>query len=103
MKHYPADLIYEPWKATAGEQRQYKCKIGTDYPNRIVIHEQVQDLNKGMMNRAYRAHNEGRSDEFEPKPKVFVKEEGEMPAPFFIKQEIKEEPADQDEDPENIC
>lgn len=102
LKDYPADLIFEPWKASAGEQRRYKCEIGKDYPKRIVVHELVQDLNKGRMKRAYEVHR-GEREEGEPLPKVFVKEEAvEFPKPF-IKIEPKEEPADQDEDPLNFC
>lgn len=91
LKEFPSNLIYEPWKATADEQRRYKCKLGKDYPNRIVIHEDVQNLNKGRMKRAYEVHN-GERDE-DPLPKVFVKPE--LPTPF-IKIEPKQEPIDED-------
>lgn len=118
LKHLPSEFIYEPWKATPSEQRQYKCVLGTDYPNRIVIHEMVQDLNKGQMKRAYEIHN-GARDEMDPPalkklrvesngreevPVPFIKSEiksetEEVPVPFSIKTEIKEEPNDYD-DPE---
>lgn len=90
LKDFPSDLIYEPWNATAAEQRRYNCEIGKDYPNRIVIHEMVQDINKARMKRAYEVHN-GERDEDEPLPKVVVKEEKHRP---FVKIEPKEEPTD---------
>lgn len=100
LKEYPSDLIFEPWKASVAEQKRYKCELGKEYPNRIVIHEMVSDLNKGRMKRAYEVHRGERADEGEPLPKVFVKEE--IPRPF-IKIEPKEEPIDHDEDPANFC
>lgn len=101
LKHFPSDLIYEPWKASSGEQKQYKCIIGKDYPHRIVIHEDVLSKNKERMNRAYKVHN--RTDDpndriHMPEPKVRVKEE--MVSPRAIKQEPR---SDDEEDPENIC
>lgn len=103
LKHFPSDVIYEPWKANSGEQKRYKCILGKDYPQRIVIHEHSRDLNLERMNRAYTEHKrrlEGPStSEPVPRPKVFVKEE--VPVPF-IKFE-KQEPPDEDEDPNNIC
>lgn len=98
LKEYPSDLIYEPWKASAAEQRRYKCEIGKDYPQRIVVHEMVLDLNKGRMKRAYQSQRGGLD---EPLPKIRVKQEC-VPRPF-IKMEPKEEPIDNDEDPENFC
>lgn len=95
LKAYPSDLIYEPWKASAAEQKQYKCIIGKDYPKRIVIHEDVQNTNKGRMKRAYEVAR-GERDPDVPLPKR-IKEEVHRP---FIKIEPKEEP---DDDPENIC
>lgn len=101
LKDFPSDVIYEPWKASAGEQKRYKCILGKDYPQRIVIHEHVRELNLQRMNRAYAVHNgrvaPGPSD-FEPRPKVLVKEE--MPTPF-VKYE-KQEPPD-DDGANNIC
>lgn len=100
LKHFPSDLIYEPWKASSGEQKQYKCIIGKDYPTRVVIHEDVLSENKAKMSRAYRVHN--RTDDpndriHMPEPKVRVKEE------MISRNAIKQEPADEPDDPENIC
>lgn len=57
LNDYPSDVIYEPWKTSISEQREYKCEIGKDYPKRIVIHEEVVSINKGYMKRAYELHN----------------------------------------------
>lgn len=95
LKDYPSDLIYEPWKASVAEQKRYKCKIGTDYPQRIVIHEMVLDLNKGRMKRAYEV-SRGERDPDVPPPKILIKKE-EVPQPF-IKVEPKDEPIDDDEE-----
>lgn len=59
LKNYPKDLIYEPWKATNAQQREYKCVIGKDYPHRIVIHEDVLKKNMTKMADAYKKHNDG--------------------------------------------
>lgn len=98
LKDYPTEFIFEPWKASAAEQKRYKCELGKDYPNRVVVHEEVLNINKGRMKRAYEVHRGERLEE--PVPKVLVKEE--MPTPF-IKIEPKEEPIDHDEDPDNFC
>lgn len=102
LKHFPSDVIYEPWKASAGEQKRYKCILGKDYPHRIVVHEHARELNLKRMNRAYAVHN-GRvapvDSDFEPRPKVLVKEEVPMP---FIKFE-KQEPPEDDDGADNEC
>lgn len=100
LKHFPSDVIYEPWKATVAEQKQYKCILGADYSHRIVVHEHVVELNLKRMQRAYKVHNgqiAPSPSDFEPLPKILVKEE--MPVPF-IKLE-KQEPPDE-VDPDNI-
>ncbi len=45
LKDFPKEFIYEPWKAPKSVQEKYKCIIGIDYPNRIVIHEVNISLN----------------------------------------------------------
>lgn len=77
---YPANLIYEPWKATAQQQKQFKCVLGQSYPNRVVIHEVASKINMGRMAAAYKVHNEGGTIEVEDdkkkkKPLVLVKKE----------------------------
>lgn len=39
LARVPGDRIHEPWTMTAGEQRAAGCRIGMDYPERIVDHE----------------------------------------------------------------
>lgn len=99
LKNYPSNIIFEPWKASTAEQRQYKCIIGTDYPNRIVVHEEIININKSRMKRAYEIHNGERSEE--PVPKMIKLEP--LDHKPLIKIEPKEEPIDHDEDPENFC
>jgi len=36
LESIPGDLIHEPWKLTKAEQIKYNCKIGSDYPVRVV-------------------------------------------------------------------
>ena len=38
LKNYPRKFIYEPWKASAADQKKWKCEIGTHYPAPIVDH-----------------------------------------------------------------
>lgn len=41
----PPAYIYEPWKMNKMEQKKFKCVLGQDYPNRIVIHEKAHKEN----------------------------------------------------------
>lgn len=59
LVNYPKSMIYEPWTATAAQQREYGCVIGKDYPQRIVVHEVILKKNMGKMADAYRKHNDG--------------------------------------------
>ncbi|XP_055636597.1 cryptochrome-2 isoform X2 [Toxorhynchites rutilus septentrionalis] len=54
LKKYPAGIIYEPWKASLETQKKLGCIIGKDYPNRIVIHEEISKKNIQKMTEAYR-------------------------------------------------
>ncbi|XP_042235511.1 cryptochrome-1-like isoform X2 [Homarus americanus] len=45
----PQEYIFEPWKAPRKLQKKVKCIIGRDYPERIVIHEEVSRINRKMM------------------------------------------------------
>jgi cryptochrome len=55
LKAFPKKYIYEPWKAPLSLQRQYGCVVGTDYPERIVIHEEVSKANMALHSAAYKA------------------------------------------------
>lgn len=87
LRLYPANLVYEPWKASPQQQKQYKCVLGQAYPHRVVIHEVVSKTNMGRMAAAYKKHKEGggasSSDEEKKKNKK----------PFLlVKKEKKESP-----------
>lgn len=89
---YPASLIYEPWKATVQQQKQYKCVIGQTYPHRVVIHEVVSKINMGKMAAAYKKHNAGGAahsedeDDKKKKPLRLVKKEKKTspPSPSLV-------------------
>lgn len=53
LNKYPAKYIYEPWLASKKEQESFGCIVGIDYPNRIVIHEEVSKENMNAMKIAY--------------------------------------------------
>ena len=38
LKNYPAQFIYEPWKASRENQQAWGCVIGKDYPAPIIDH-----------------------------------------------------------------
>lgn len=82
---YPNVFIYEPWKATKSEQIQFKCVLGKDYPERIVIHENVYRFNLEKMAKAYKKHNMPKDDsstetkpEIKPKFEKIKKEERKL-------------------------
>ena len=45
----PVEYIYEPWKAPPEVQEAAGCVLGKDYPERIVLHEQVSKENSRKM------------------------------------------------------
>ncbi|KAG5676216.1 hypothetical protein PVAND_006065 [Polypedilum vanderplanki] len=53
LRKYPSGSIYEPWKVSLENQKKYGCVIGTDYPHRIVIHEDAMKENLSRMKAAY--------------------------------------------------
>lgn len=59
LEKYPAEYIYEPWKAPKGVQMVAGCVVGVDYPNRIVVHE-VHKVNIKRMSEAYKKNKEMR-------------------------------------------
>uniref|UniRef100_A0A1B6LDP8 Photolyase/cryptochrome alpha/beta domain-containing protein n=1 Tax=Graphocephala atropunctata TaxID=36148 RepID=A0A1B6LDP8_9HEMI len=56
----PPEYIYEPWEAPLSVQKQAKCVLGTDYPQRLVIHEEVYKDNIGRMSAAYKQTKESK-------------------------------------------
>lgn len=79
LQNYPKSLIYEPWKATVDEQKHYKCIIGKEYPERIVIHEDVLKSNMAKMALAYKKHKEGGGGKFDV-DNVQIKKESDSPS-----------------------
>ncbi|XP_019345657.1 cryptochrome-1 isoform X2 [Alligator mississippiensis] len=59
LRKFPAEYIYEPWKAPRSMQEQAGCIIGRDYPKPIVEHEALSKRNIMRMKAAYaqRSHS----------------------------------------------
>uniref|UniRef100_A0A3Q1J0D1 Photolyase/cryptochrome alpha/beta domain-containing protein n=1 Tax=Anabas testudineus TaxID=64144 RepID=A0A3Q1J0D1_ANATE len=53
LKKFPAEYIYEPWKAPRSIQQAAGCIVGKDYPHPIVQHEVVSKKNIQRMKLAY--------------------------------------------------
>ncbi|XP_017954545.1 cryptochrome-2 [Drosophila navojoa] len=61
LAKYPAGCIYEPWKATLADQREFGCVLGIDYPHRIVNHDIVHKENIKRMSAAYKINRQVRT------------------------------------------
>ncbi|TRY90608.1 hypothetical protein DNTS_034649, partial [Danionella cerebrum] len=57
LKMFPADYIYEPWKAPRSIQERAGCIVGKDYPRPIVDHAVVHKKNLQRMKAAYAKHS----------------------------------------------
>lgn len=53
LKKFPAQYIYEPWKAPRSIQQAAGCIVGKDYPRPIVEHEVISKKNIQRMKLAY--------------------------------------------------
>lgn len=53
LKKFPAEYIYEPWKAPRSIQQAAGCIVGKDYPHPIVQHEVISKKNIQRMKLAY--------------------------------------------------
>ena len=53
LKDFPAEYIYEPWKAPLEVQEKLNCKIGQHYPKPMVNHERAKRINSGKMRNVY--------------------------------------------------
>lgn len=53
LKKFPAQYIYEPWKAPRSVQQAAGCIVGKDYPHPIVQHEVISKKNIQRMKLAY--------------------------------------------------
>lgn len=65
LKKFPAEYIYEPWKAPRSIQERAGCIIGKDYPKPIVVHETVSKQNIQRMKAAYARRSGGGEKETE--------------------------------------
>ena len=54
LASYPVEFIYEPWKAPRAVQEKAGCVVGKDYPERIVIHDEVVSYNTNLMKKIQR-------------------------------------------------
>lgn len=63
VKKLPSQYIYEPWEAPLSMQKQAGCVVGTDYPRRVVIHENVHKENIKRMSAAYKQTKESKTTE----------------------------------------
>ncbi|XP_051494585.1 cryptochrome-2-like isoform X3 [Apus apus] len=52
LKDFPAEYIYEPWKAPQAVQERAGCLVGTHYPQPIVEHGVARERNLGRMKAA---------------------------------------------------
>lgn len=53
LKKFPAEYIYEPWKAPRSVQQAAGCIVGKDYPQPIAKHEVISKKNIQRMKLAY--------------------------------------------------
>ena len=52
LARVPAAKVHEPWTMTAEEQRAAGCRVGVDYPDRILDHERERGVALGLLDRA---------------------------------------------------
>ncbi|XP_068096418.1 cryptochrome-1-like [Hyperolius riggenbachi] len=74
LKKFPAEYIYEPWKAPRTVQERAGCIIGKDYPKPIVVHETVSKQNIQRMKSAYARRSGASTEETEGQSTKTTKE-----------------------------
>ena len=52
LARVPAARIHEPWTMTAEEQRSAGCRVGVDYPERILDHDKERGAALGLLESA---------------------------------------------------
>ena len=62
LKKFPAQYIYEPWKAPGSVQQAAGCIVGKDYPHPIVQHEVISKKNIQRMKSAYAKRSSDKTD-----------------------------------------
>ncbi|KAL0994616.1 hypothetical protein UPYG_G00124920 [Umbra pygmaea] len=63
LKKFPAEYIYEPWKAPRSVQEAAGCIVGKDYPRPIVEHDVISKKNIKRMKVAYSKRSSLSSEE----------------------------------------
>ncbi|KTG01551.1 hypothetical protein cypCar_00030072 [Cyprinus carpio] len=53
LNKFPAEYIYEPWKAPRSVQERAGCIVGKDYPRPLVEHDVIHKKNIQRMKAAY--------------------------------------------------
>jgi cryptochrome len=53
LANYPPNLIYQPWKASAADQKKYGAIVGKDYPLPVVDHDVERPRNMERMKHAF--------------------------------------------------
>lgn len=53
LKNYPAEYIYEPWKASVADQKRWGCIIGEHYPRPIIDHEEASKSCKESLKKFF--------------------------------------------------
>lgn len=79
---FPAQYIYEPWKAPIQLQKGCGCIIGTDYPKPIVEHKEVSQRNIARMKVIYAGGSIDMNEEEKKSgdvPKFLEEDEDETP------------------------
>lgn len=61
FRTFPKKYIFEPWKAPRAVQEQHGVVVGENYPERIVVHEEVSKRNMARHGAAYKA-NKGQGE-----------------------------------------
>jgi cryptochrome len=71
----PSKYIYEPWTAPLSVQREHNFVVGTDYPERIVIHEIAMKQNMDRMKQVFDMGKLGKTEAGAGSSAVEIKEE----------------------------
>ncbi|XP_061600844.1 cryptochrome circadian regulator 5 [Cololabis saira] len=89
LKKFPAQYIYEPWKAPRSVQQAAGCILGEDYPRPIVQHEVIQKQNIQRMKQAYAKRSSASPES--PTKKQGVKRKAPSVIDMFQKKQRKKE------------
>ncbi|KAL3065237.1 hypothetical protein OYC64_015418 [Pagothenia borchgrevinki] len=92
LKKFPAQYIYEPWKAPRSVQQAAGCIVGKDYPQPIVQHEVISKKNIQRMKLAYakRSADSAESPNESPSKKQGVKRKAKSVIDMLQKKDKKE-------------